>query len=100
MKLPSPPVTTTAPQRELLAAGQAEHRRPSAYESFSARVPSRYCGPNGPAWATRLATRSRPLTAGKPATSRISFSGYMAVTWPPGSGSASITATDSPRNPA
>ena len=37
---------------------------------------------------------------GKPATSKIIFSGYMAVTWPPGSGSASITAVQSPRKPA
>ena len=41
-----------------------------------------------------------PLTIGKPATSRISFSGYIAVIWPPSSGSESTTATQSPRKPA
>ena len=52
------------------------------------------------ACSTRPATRSRPLTAGNPATSRISFSGYIAVIWPPSSGSESTTATRWPRKPA
>ena len=42
----------------------------------------------------------RPLTVGKPATSRIAFSGYIAVIWPPSSGSESTTATLMPRKPA
>ena len=41
-----------------------------------------------------------PLTVGKPATSRIAFSGYIAVTWPPSSGRLSTMATRNPRNPA
>ena len=55
---------------------------------------------NGAAWATRLATSSRPRMAGKPATSKIAFSGYIAVIWPPGSGSESSIAVDRPRTPA
>ena len=38
--------------------------------------------------------------AGKPATSKIAFSGYIAVIWPPGSSSESSTAVDSVRTPA
>ena len=42
----------------------------------------------------------KALTTGKPATSRIAFSGYIAVIWPPSSGSKSTTPTRSPRKPA
>ena len=45
-------------------------------------------------------TRSRPRMAGKPATSKIDFSGYIAVIWPPGSSSESSTAVESVRTPA
>ena len=38
----------------------------------------------------------RPLTLVKPATSKISFSGYIAVICPPGSGSVSSTTVSSP----
>ncbi len=38
--------------------------------------------------------------AGKPATSKIAFSGYIAVIWPPASSSESSTAVDSNRTPA
>ena len=52
------------------------------------------------ACSTRAVTSSRPLIVGKPATSRMAFSGYSAEIWPPSSGRASTTATDIPRKPA
>jgi hypothetical protein len=60
----------------------------------------KYCGSAVAACATRPSTRSRPLIVGKPATSRIAFSGYIAVICPPSSGSESTTPTLSPRKPA
>ena len=38
--------------------------------------------------------------AGNPATSKMAFSGYMAVIWPPGSSRESMTMVDSVRTPA
>ena len=55
---------------------------------------------NGAACCSSWSTSSRPLMAGKPATSKIAFSGYIAVIWPPGSSSESSTAVDSVRTPA
>ena len=40
------------------------------------------------------------LDAGKPATSRMSFSGYIAVIWPPSSGQRVDDGDRSPRKPA
>ena len=59
-----------------------------------------YVGDAVAACSTSPVTSSRPLTVGKPATSRIAFSGYIAVIWPPSSGSESTTATLMPRKPA
>ena len=86
MTVPSEPVTVTGPS--------------SGAVSSTACSPSTYVGENGAAEATRFSTRIRPLTAVYPATSKMSFSGYIAVICPPASGSASITTTDHPRNPA
>ena len=57
-------------------------------------------GEKGAAEAIRFSTSTRPLTHVYPATSKMSFSGYIAVICPPASGRASITTTDQPRNPA
>jgi hypothetical protein len=55
---------------------------------------------NWSACSTSFATRSLPSTTGKPATSKIFFSGYIAVTCPPASGKESTTAVLNSRKPA
>ena len=79
--------------------GRRSRRRRRARRVSAVRS-RRYSGFAVAACSTRPSTRVRPLTVGKPATSRIAFSGYIAVIWPPSSGSESTTATRCPRKPA
>ena len=100
LNLPMPAVISTAPQLTEVSSSSATTTPSSVWVSVAAVRPSRYVGSAVAACSTSASTRSRPLTVGKPATSRICFSGYIAVIWPPSSGSESTTATRSPRKPA
>ena len=101
LNLPMPAVMSTAPARTSVPSSQADGDAVVVAGPGEPR-----CGRGGtPAWrwpparpARRPATR--PLTDGNPATSKICFSGYIAVIWPPSSGSESTTATRWPRKPA
>ena len=100
LNLPMPAVMITAPARTSVPSSRPTVTPRSSVASVAAVRSRRYVGSAVPACSTSPSTRSRPLMAGKPATSKICFSGYIAVTWPPSSGSESTTATRCPRNPA
>ena len=101
VKVPMPPVMTTAPATTTWPVLVVIRTRPSSScDSSRACMPRRYTGSNGAACAIKPSMRLRPLTEGNPAMSRIAFSGYIALTCPPGSARASITATERPRKPA
>ena len=100
LNLPIPAVMITAPARIRVPSSRSMVTASSSWVRLTAVRSRKYSGWALAACSTRPATRSRPLIDGKPATSKISFSGYIAVTWPPSSGSESTSATRSPRKPA
>ena len=100
VNVPMPPVMTMARHSMRMPPEVVTAKPPSPRSSAIACWPSRYSGSCCAACATSWSTRSRPLMAGKPATSKIAFSGYMAVICPPGSSSESSTIVDSVRTPA
>ena len=100
LNLPIPAVIRTAPARTTVPSSRVTVTPSASSVSSSAVRSRRYSGLAVAACSTRPSTSSRPLIEGKPATSKICFSGYIAVIWPPSSGSESTTATRWPRNPA
>ena len=100
LNLPMPAVMSSALAVTVVPSSRVTVTSSSVVTRSVAVRSSRYAGSAVLACSTRPSTRSRPLTEGNPATSRICFSGYIAVTWPPSSGSESMTATRRPRNPA
>ena len=100
LNLPMPAVMMTAPAVISVPSSSPIVTESPSWRSVRAVRSRKYSGCAVEACATSPSTRSRPFTVGKPATSRIAFSGYIAVIWPPSSGSESTTATRRPRNPA
>ena len=100
LNLPMPAVISTAPARISVPSSQVTVTPSSSCTSPLAVRSRRYSGFAVAACSTSPSTSVRPLTDGKPATSKICFSGYIAVICPPSSGSESTTATRWPRKPA
>ena len=97
VKVPIPPVMTMARHSMRMPCGR-RHRERAVRRRARARPPGGRAGSRvrtaRPARVTARPGRA-PGSAGKPATSKIAFSGYIAVIWPPGSSSESSTAVDS-----
>ena len=76
-------------------------RRPSSTRRRPVTISPRcVVAPNWSAWVAMSRTRSLASTLGKPATSKMYFSGYSAMSWPPSAGSASMMRAEAPRIPA
>src|SRR5829696_9797448 len=99
-KAPWPPATMTV--RERSAPRSVLRTTRSSSHAISWAVVSRCTGTsNWPRACSRnSATRSLARTRRCPGTSKIHFSGYSVVSWPPSSGSESMMREDASRMPA
>ena len=99
-KAPWPPATITVRERRSPLSVLSTTR--SSSQAISCAVVSRCTGTsNWPSACVRSsATRSLARIRGWPGTSKIHFSGYSVVSWPPSSGSESMMREDASRMPA